>query len=317
MLQSDDRSRRHLEKSPIKRNSSQAGVDAGMSLNLCVLLKLEIKGVCQSKQVKRFYHSMKDLPETKPSNNVDFRLWSFQLQSDSKLLVRSRKDLEAILIEHALNSNNFRNELITNPKRAIEEELNMSFPSNLSINILEDNDINVHLVIPWNPYEDFTDNDLKLAHNVTLDEIAASLVEQQYSTFFDKRTSINTIVKAWSDKAYKALLLTDANKLFITQGIIDQSMHHNIIARIETQHDIFITIPILSNTSSGNWVPPEIIERQVSFPKHSNDKLTDIGIPLKKSQQLSQEIEKLFKKHHLTMSKETILSIAYSTDLDS
>jgi hypothetical protein len=50
-------------------------------------------------------------------------LWSYQLQQNSKLALRTRKDLDIHLITRALKDETFKQELLANPKAVVEKEL--------------------------------------------------------------------------------------------------------------------------------------------------------------------------------------------------
>ena len=65
-------------------------------------------------------------------------LWSYQLQQNSKLAVKTRKDLEVHLITRALKDEGFKQELLANPKTLVEQELGTKLPEELEINVLEE-----------------------------------------------------------------------------------------------------------------------------------------------------------------------------------
>lgn len=73
-------------------------------------------------------------------------LWSYQLQRDSKLAIRTRKDLEAHLIARAFEDERFKQELIANPKLVVEKELGTKLPESLEIKVIEETETIVYMV---------------------------------------------------------------------------------------------------------------------------------------------------------------------------
>jgi hypothetical protein len=74
--------------------------------------------------------------------------------------VKSRKDLENNLIARCLKDETFKSNFLVNPKMVIEKELGTELPENLKIEVLEEDETHSFLVIPSNPYSEFTEEEL-------------------------------------------------------------------------------------------------------------------------------------------------------------
>lgn len=64
------------------------------------------------------------------------------------MLSNSIQKIEEKIINLAEKDKNFRKELITNPKKAIKEKLNISIPDGIEIKVVEDTDSLYHFVLP-------------------------------------------------------------------------------------------------------------------------------------------------------------------------
>jgi hypothetical protein len=64
---------------------------------------------------------------------------------------QSRQDTEARIITHALEDEAFRQELLNNPKAAIEKELGQKLPEDFQISVLQESDKMTYLVLPFSP----------------------------------------------------------------------------------------------------------------------------------------------------------------------
>jgi|GEM_PF-1858368 len=134
-------------------------------------------------------------------------LWSYQVQSDSKLAVRTRKDLEIHLITRALKDEGFKQELLANPKAVVEKELGTKLPEDLEINVLEETEDTLYMVLPCNPYEGMSEEELKASLGMTYEDVAQWVLEQQRNAFFDEANSVVMIARAWKDQEFKPKLL--------------------------------------------------------------------------------------------------------------
>lgn len=143
-------------------------------------------------------------------------LWSYQLQQDSKLAVKTRKNLEIHLITRALKDEAFRHELITNPKAVIEEELGTKLPDELEIKVLEETEDTIYMVLPCNPYEGLSEEELQASLGMTYEDVAQWVYEQHSNSLLDEESNVKIVVKAWFDETFKQDLLLEPSKI-ITQ----------------------------------------------------------------------------------------------------
>jgi hypothetical protein len=171
-------------------------------------------------------------------------LWSYQVQSNSKLVVRTRKDLEIYLITRALKDEAFKQELLANPKAVVEKELGTKLPEELGINILEETEDTLYMVLPYNPYEGISEEELKASLEMTYDDVAQWVLEQQRNAFLDEVSSVAVIARAWRDEAFKQKLLLDP------KGIMEQELSLTSLAQgfetrilAETAHTIYMVLP--------------------------------------------------------------------------
>jgi len=64
---------------------------------------------------------------------------------------KTRQEFEADLIVKAWKDPKFREQLLRNPKRVLEQYLGIKLPADLQIKILEETERQLYLVIPPNP----------------------------------------------------------------------------------------------------------------------------------------------------------------------
>ena len=62
--------------------------------------------------------------------------------------MNQRKNLEEKLIEKALKDNDFKQRLISDPREVLKEEFNISIPSSINLNVIEEKENEITLVIP-------------------------------------------------------------------------------------------------------------------------------------------------------------------------
>ncbi len=185
-------------------------------------------------------------------------LWSFQLQKDSKLALKTRKDLEIHLITRALKNESFRAELIANPKTVIEQEIGSKLPDELEITVLEETEDTIYMVLPCNPYEGLSEEELQASLGMTYEDVALWVLDQQRNTFLDERSSVSILAKIWQDNDFKEDIIRSPI------GVIEKELGEKIqelIPRIQVQglsenaNTLFIVLPkemtCDSVTSSG------------------------------------------------------------------
>jgi hypothetical protein len=156
-------------------------------------------------------------------------LWSYQLQQNSNLAVKTRKDLEVHLITRAFKDEVFKRELLTNPKSVLEKELGTKLPEELEINVIEETENTVYMVLPCNPYEGMSEEELKASLGMTYEDVAQWVLEQQRNSLLDEVSSVGLLSKAWKDKAFKQELLCNVNT------VLEKEWKKEIPADIEIQ----------------------------------------------------------------------------------
>ncbi len=186
--------------------------------------------------------------------NKDFKeitpklpLWSYQLQRDSKLAVKTRKDLEVHLITRAFKDEGFRQELLANSKAVVEKELGTKLLEEFKINILEETETTLYMVLPSNPYEGLSEPELQASLGITYEDVAQWVLEQQRNALLDEASSVGVIARAWKDEAFKQELLCSP------KAVIEEEWGTAIPADIEirvfeeTAHTLYIVLPRLED----------------------------------------------------------------------
>jgi hypothetical protein len=64
---------------------------------------------------------------------------------------QTRQDIEARIIAKAWKDEAYKQELLTNPKAAIEREFGVEFPADVNVQVLEENSTSLHFVLPMSP----------------------------------------------------------------------------------------------------------------------------------------------------------------------
>ena len=73
--------------------------------------------------------------------------------------MKSRDEMRAHIIGKATEDETFRSKLLSDPKSSIEEELGITIPDGVTVQVHENTTQNVHLVLP--PAMKLSDTDLK------------------------------------------------------------------------------------------------------------------------------------------------------------
>jgi len=170
-------------------------------------------------------------------------LWSYQVQSDSKLAVRTRKDLEIHLITRALKDEAFEQELLANPKAVVEKELGTKLPEELEINVIEETEDTLYMVLPCNPYEGMSEEELQASLGMTYEDVAQWVLEQQRNVFLDETSSIAIIARTWRDKAFKQAVIS--NPKAVLQKELDTEISEDICIKVceETANILYLGFP--------------------------------------------------------------------------
>lgn len=176
-------------------------------------------------------------------------LWSFQLQKDSKLALKTRKDLEIHLITRAWKDESFRAELIANPKAVIEQEIGSKLPDELEITVLEETEDTIYMVLPCNPYEGLSEEELQATLGMTYEDVALWVLEQQRNSLLDEENSVRLMVRAWENEAFKQELFTSPKAVIKKEcGItIPTDVEINIFE--ESCHSLHLVLPSIRETN--------------------------------------------------------------------
>ncbi|KAB8315283.1 NHLP leader peptide family natural product precursor [Tolypothrix campylonemoides VB511288] len=73
--------------------------------------------------------------------------------------MNTRFDFERQLIQRAFEDENFKQELLNNPKAVYARESGEELPKNIEVEVLQENASKVYLVIPTNPTPAITDEE--------------------------------------------------------------------------------------------------------------------------------------------------------------
>jgi hypothetical protein len=170
-------------------------------------------------------------------------LWSFQFQKDSKLALKTRKDLEIHLITRALKDESFRAGLIANPKAVIEQEIGSKLPDELEIRVLEETADTIYMVLPCNPYEGVSEDELQTSLGMTYEDVALWVFEQQKNCLLDLASSIEIITRSWKFQEFKQELFSNPKVLIEKQFDIKILDGFEIKTFEETPHILYLTLP--------------------------------------------------------------------------
>lgn len=170
-------------------------------------------------------------------------LWSYQLQQHSKLAVRTRKDLEVHLITRALKDDGFKHKLLANPKAVVEQELGMKLPEELEINVLEETENTLYMVLPCNPYEGMSEEELKASLGMTYEDVAKWVLEQQRNALLDETSSIAMLSRAWKDKAFKQEMLCSPKTVIEKEWGTEIPAGNEIKVFEETGDTLYLVLP--------------------------------------------------------------------------
>jgi len=175
-------------------------------------------------------------------------LWSFQLQKDSKLALKSRKDLEIHLITRALKDESFRGELIANPKAVIESELGTKLPDELEINVLEETEDTIYMVLPCNPYEGLSEEELQASLGMTYEDVAQWVLEQQSYHFLNENDSQKVMSKIWKDSQFEQEFFL--NPYLVIEKEIGQKIPETVRIKLleEKFNLLYLVVPNISDS---------------------------------------------------------------------
>jgi hypothetical protein len=94
---------------------------------------------------------------------------------------QTRQDIEARIIAKAWKDEAYKQELLTNPKAAIEREFGVEFPADVNVQVLEENSTSLHFVLPMSPVaiaKELSEEQLEaIAGGVNVSGVVASLIK--------------------------------------------------------------------------------------------------------------------------------------------
>jgi hypothetical protein len=181
-------------------------------------------------------------------------LWSYQLQQNSKLAVKTRKDLEIHLITRALKDEGFKQELLANPKAVVEQELKTKLPEELEINVLEETETTLYMVLPCNPYEGMSEEELKASLGMTYEDVAQWVLEQQRNALLDDTSGVAMLSRVWQDEAFKQELLTNPKEILKQELRTTIPDHLNIQALAESPYILYLVLPRVKPNFVYGWL---------------------------------------------------------------
>ena len=182
-------------------------------------------------------------------------LWSYQLQQNSNLALRTRKDLEIHLITRALKDEAFKQELLANPKVVIEKELGTKLPDGIEINVLEEPKTALYMVLPSNPYEGLPESELMASLGMSYEDVAQWVLEQHRNTLLNEASNLAMLSRVWKDEVFKQELLFKPKAVIEKEWGIEMPADIEIRLFEETANTLYLVLPRL-----GDDLVPRLLE---------------------------------------------------------
>ena len=189
---------------------------------------------------------MNEQDNNRKETTPELPLWSYQMQLDSKLAVRTRKDLELQLIARCFEDKEFYQELLANPKGAIEKEFKTQLPQNIEIQVVQEAETTLFMVLPYNPYQ-LSEEELKNFVGMTYEDVALWVYQDIRSTLLDEKSSITLLSRFWKDEEFKQKLLE--NPKVVIEKELGRTVAEDIgiSVLVETPDLLYIVLPDLTN----------------------------------------------------------------------
>lgn len=204
---------------------------------------------------------MNNFDEMPKEMTPNLPLWSFQFQPNSKLALKTRKDLEIHLITRALKDEDFKRELIANPKAVIESELGTKLPDELEIKVLEETEDTIYMVLPCNPYEGISEEELQASLGMSYEDVALWVLEQQRNSILDEEYTTAILSKCWKDDNFKDAWLNNSREILEKQFELSIPVEIKIKAIEETTKKLYVVLPkLLANNFNYLVEMPNIID---------------------------------------------------------
>jgi Nitrile hydratase, alpha chain len=218
---------------------------------------------------------------------LNLPLWSYQMRRDSKLVMKSRQDLESQLIVRTLKDAAFKQALLANPTEVVDRELGNSLANGTEIQILEETPSTLYFVLPSNPYPGCSEAELLATVSMTYEELARWVLDQQGHRWLDENSSVALVVRAWKDAAFKQQLLSEP------EVAIRQVSGHSLPAGVEvraveeTANVLYIVLPKVTAVEdamlAAGWVAPVVSSGELAL-----DVAVTASVLLPNSLELSQ-----------------------------
>jgi len=214
---------------------------------------------------------MNNQDKTTQSITPNLPLWSYELKQDSKLAVKTRRELEIHLITKSFEDEEFKHNLLANPKAIIEKELGTTLPKGIEIKVFEETETTFYIVLPRNPYEVMSELELDANLGLTLEDVAQWVYEQQGNALLEEHNAIRMISRTWKDYEFKQKLLT--NPKILIEKEIGQELAQDIEIKVlvETVDTLYIVLPRLADDINS------LLNFSTPFPLIADSALLVVG----------------------------------------
>lgn len=197
---------------------------------------------------------------------LDLPLWFYKMRGSSKLIAKTRKDLEIELITQALKDEDFKKKLLANPKETIENKLGTKLPEELKISFLEETENTFYMVVPCNPYEGILEEvELRDTLGITYEDVAQLLLKHggyvsigDENVPLDNEMSTAIICRIWRDDIFKQKLLSNPSETLIKELGYEVQDDAKLEIFIETADTLHIVLPYISDISLSIFDHTEI-----------------------------------------------------------
>jgi len=117
------------------------------------------------------------------------------------------------------------------------------------------------MVLPCNPYEGLSEEELKASLGMTYEDVALWVLEQQKTSLLDETSSVTMLSQAWQDRIFKKKFLTNPKVVIEKRSGAKISEDIEIQAFEETINSIHIVLPrIFDDFAAVNLSDRELSE---------------------------------------------------------
>ncbi|MGB5897789.1 MAG: NHLP leader peptide family RiPP precursor [Geitlerinemataceae cyanobacterium] len=206
---------------------------------------------------------------TSKNLTLNLPLWSYQMRRDSKLVMKSRQDLEHQLIVRTFKDEAFKQTLLANPTAVVEQELGNELAAGTQVRILEETASTLYFVLPSNPYPGLSEAELLAAVSMTYEELAGWMLDQQGHCWLDENSSVASIVRAWKDETFKQQLLSQPAVAISQVSGTSLPADVEIRAVEETANALYIVLPKMAAVQDAmlvaGWVAPVVSSGELAL----------------------------------------------------